>query len=369
MSDISADEYIEQQQLLEGEAKSSMPWNPNNCTYTLGPLRQQVFACRDHNKIGVCYSCSIQCHTRCDIVELFTKRNFTCDCGTERDGLVDADNGFRCQLRQNKEADIPASDNSYGHNFDGLFCICEKEYNPDSDSVMLQCIMGTECDEDWYHDYCIMNLDENKVERLPLNDDDEGSEKIVKGFPPLDSFDGYICWKCIKKSESFFKLLESQQNAEELIATKLYRNGTIQDNETDENTEITKKRKLDLEEIEYSLLLKPNYSETLKKIISTLKDEDNNKLLSFIENKMSHLVDEEPIYEPQEDQDINLDSYGLASDMLQSTLPHGMAIEGLVAFQKLKTKLSSFFKEFAENGEIVKEEDIKKFFEKKEDTE
>lgn len=42
------------------------------------------------------------------------------------------------------------SENRYNHNFDGLYCTCERPY-PDPDStandVMLQCII---C-EDWYH--------------------------------------------------------------------------------------------------------------------------------------------------------------------------------------------------------------------------
>lgn len=73
MSGVSASEYLSHQQELEDDARKLMPWDPKSCTYEKGALRQQVFACRSHGKIGVCYSCSIQCHTKCDIVELFTK--------------------------------------------------------------------------------------------------------------------------------------------------------------------------------------------------------------------------------------------------------------------------------------------------------
>lgn len=42
------------------------------------------------------------------------------------------------------------SENQYNHNFDGLYCICERPYPDPDDTVndeMLQCII---C-EDWYH--------------------------------------------------------------------------------------------------------------------------------------------------------------------------------------------------------------------------
>ena len=168
MSDISVSEYIDQQKALEDEARGLMPWNPTHCTYTDGALRQPVFACLDCGKIGVCYSCSIQCHAECQLEELFTKRGFTCDCGTERQQTKKGQ--FWCQLRQNKDKDIPSLSNHYSQNFEGLFCNCHNKYNPDSDSTMIQCVLGLECNEEWYHLCCIMkDHDHSPSECLDLS--------------------------------------------------------------------------------------------------------------------------------------------------------------------------------------------------------
>lgn len=125
---ITAMDYISSQLDLEREAKELMPYDPNTCTYTMGALRQQIYACMDcyrkTNKLsGICYSCSIQCHSDHELVELFTKRQFTCDCGTTR---MD----HSCNLRSKVKDDIPSSSNDYNQNFKGLFCTCAKIYNP-----------------------------------------------------------------------------------------------------------------------------------------------------------------------------------------------------------------------------------------------
>ena len=45
---------------------------------------------------GMCLACSLTCHKDCELVELYTKRDFRCDCGTDK---------FRigCELNKNKD--------------------------------------------------------------------------------------------------------------------------------------------------------------------------------------------------------------------------------------------------------------------------
>lgn len=144
-----------------------MPYEPDKCTFTescdqIG--RQQVYACLtcfknprnkgQHN--GVCYSCSIQCHGDHDLVELFTKRNFTCDCGTTR-----MESAGGCNLRKNFDSlDPPESvNNIYSHNFEGRFCDCDESFVPEEQKgTMFQCLLGDVCYEDWYHEECILGL-------------------------------------------------------------------------------------------------------------------------------------------------------------------------------------------------------------------
>lgn len=359
MSDISAAEYLSHQQELEDEARKLMPWDPKSCTYQKGALRQQVFACRDHGNIGICYSCSIQCHTKCDIVELFTKRHFTCDCGTERDkqGCV---NGYRCQLRKNTEADIPSLSNEYGHNFTGHFCSCDKEYDPDSTAVMLQCVLGTECNEDWYHDYCILGREEDKREGVSK----KGEESLAKGMPPLDTFDAYICWKCTSKYDYYFKRLLSHPLSDKVFAHKIL-HGDI---ESDVPLENSRKRPVDPSEditCDYSLCLKEGYSGELQKIRNSIekdKDKDKDKLYYFLQDLVPFLIKDEPVYEEPEEVEPSADE--LITQLLQTAVERDRAAAGISAFHTMRTRLNDYLKPFAESGRIVKEEDINNFFEK-----
>ncbi|XP_066523403.1 putative E3 ubiquitin-protein ligase UBR7 isoform X2 [Hoplias malabaricus] len=122
--------------------------DPNHCSYQQGYVkRQAVFACRTCTSegmepAGVCLACANHCHDEHDVVELYTKRNFRCDCGNEKFG------SFKCKL--SPEKDGLNIRNLYNHNYLGRYCSCDRPYPDDNDQVgeeMIQCIV---C-EDWYH--------------------------------------------------------------------------------------------------------------------------------------------------------------------------------------------------------------------------
>lgn len=365
---LTVTEYISNQLALEQEAKELMPWTPKKCTYNMGPIRQQIFACRTHNNIGICYSCSILCHTSCDIVELFTKRHFTCDCGTDRDNRVEGHDQIRCELRKNRSDDVSASDNIYNQNFQGLFCSCSKEYDPDSPAVMLQCILGLECDEDWYHDYCIMGKKNKEVIRRKSEEDQEVLEEAPDGFPDLESFDSFICWKCISKYAYYFDKLLSHEVAEKLFTQKLF-HGDPNINVQKDIKDNSKKR--DFNEMDnsqtckyYSLFLKKDYSKTLKSLKESIKDKDE-KLYIFLDRIVPFLIDDDPIYEPceEEEEKNEIDIFQLTKDFLQASQNRDQVAKNIVAFHNLKSKLNNFLKSFADTGKVVKEDDIRSFFE------
>lgn len=68
----------------------------------------------------MCYSCSISCHGDHNLVELFTKRHFRCDCGTEKFKAM------ACKLDPKTEGHIKSL-NQYNHNYLGRFCWYGKE--------------------------------------------------------------------------------------------------------------------------------------------------------------------------------------------------------------------------------------------------
>lgn len=224
----------------------------DSCTKILGPLRQNVFACLTCNPppskpldpwtpAGVCYACSVQCHGEHNLVEIFQKRNFTCDCGTTRIPATSL-----CTLRTNnvtntkgavhsEEAD---ANNKYNQNFRNRFCGCECDYDPfQQKGTMFQCLgLGTQesggCGEDWYHPGCLVGMGPNwfdKMEAKASGGDpngaglatiaEEGAEQreesrdapdeaavdeddppMPPGFPDEDDFEAFLCYKCVESN-------------------------------------------------------------------------------------------------------------------------------------------------------------------------
>src|SRR4051794_23730934 len=51
--------------------------------------RQPLYSCKTcfaetGQQAGICYGCSENCHEGHDLVEMYTKRNFSCDCGNSK---------------------------------------------------------------------------------------------------------------------------------------------------------------------------------------------------------------------------------------------------------------------------------------------
>ncbi|CDR46197.1 CYFA0S22e01156g1_1 [Cyberlindnera fabianii] len=390
LGSVTAAEYLSSQLNLEREARELMPWDPKKCTYTMGPTRQQIYACMDcyqrtKELAGLCYSCSIQCHAEHNLVELFTKRNFTCDCGTTRIK-------YPCRLRNKVDDDIPASDNIYNENYRGKFCHCNRDYNPTEETGnMLQCILGDTCGEDWFHDYCIMGLpkfdppkregqgenmldklgepgldaettiSEIKQEQEQEEEEEEEEESAIDGFPRFDDFDTFICWKCVSRHKSFFDKIKDD---DKIVSDSLQRieaptieerNIKLKDQEGG-FLNVMKKRKI---EYEYSLFLRPNHEEYFTKLFDESKDDST--IINFLK-EFSFLMKDDRIYEPPPDEDDETSSiYDLGSRAINN-LPREQAIAGVQAYEDIKHKLKDYLKPFAEGGKIVSEDDITSFF-------
>ncbi|MCJ8736688.1 hypothetical protein PDJAM_G00015400 [Pangasius djambal] len=141
MGELEDEELCEALAVLAGS-------DPEKCSYPQGYVkRQAVFACstctgEGMEPAGVCLACANTCHDGHHIYELYTKRNFRCDCGNSKFG------SFKCELIPDKEGQNIK--NVYNHNFFGRYCSCDRPYPDEDDKVgeaMIQCIL---C-EDWYH--------------------------------------------------------------------------------------------------------------------------------------------------------------------------------------------------------------------------
>jgi len=135
--------------------------DPDACSYSKGyVVRQALYSCMTcvtpDNVGGICLACSLTCHKDCELIELYTKRNFRCDCGNSK---------FKTGCELQKAKDAVNEKNTYSQNYRGLYCTCARPY-PDAEcppelegDEMIQCIV---C-EDWYHGRHL-NVDEETLD-------------------------------------------------------------------------------------------------------------------------------------------------------------------------------------------------------------
>ncbi|CAI7894936.1 unnamed protein product [Closterium sp. NIES-53] len=136
----------------------------------------------DWKPAGICTSCSLKCHDGHELVELYTKRRFRCDCGTSKfHGSVVPS----CQLKPDKD---PSNEhNEYNQNYAGVYCNCRRPYPDPEDEAgggetdMIQCVV---C-EDWFHEHHL---------------------GLEPGFEAPEDFSNLICDHCASLKCRFLKL-------------------------------------------------------------------------------------------------------------------------------------------------------------------
>lgn len=144
---VSLQDIIDEDRELESTANAVLGGSDDqDCTYHEGYMKRQALyacsTCKTKDDAGVCLACSLDCHDGHELYELYTKRNFRCDCGNSK--FPD----FNCHFLPSK--DFTNDKNEYNHNFRGLYCTCKRPYPDPEDSIddeMIQCIV---C-EDWFH--------------------------------------------------------------------------------------------------------------------------------------------------------------------------------------------------------------------------
>ncbi|VDD84455.1 unnamed protein product [Mesocestoides corti] len=127
-----------------------------------------------------------RCHCDHEVVELYTKRHFRCDCGNSN-----FKGASECKLWEEKD-DVNV-ENKYDQTFDGVFCVCSRPYpDPDAEEEfeMFQCGI---C-EDWFHTH-----------HLGLPPD----------FLPNDDYEELTCLNCIKRLPLLWLLYYSLMHSQE----------------------------------------------------------------------------------------------------------------------------------------------------------
>uniref|UniRef100_A0A0K0DDW3 UBR-type domain-containing protein n=1 Tax=Angiostrongylus cantonensis TaxID=6313 RepID=A0A0K0DDW3_ANGCA len=138
------EDFVTIQEILDNEEYS------RECARVLyGAQDPAVCTYPEVNGAGICLGCSVHCHDGHNIIELYTKRRFRCDCGNSKFER-------KCTLFEEKSSSNAG--NTYNQNFAGLFCVCKKPYPSEIEETMHQCVV---C-EDWFH---LTHLDEKCAQR------------------------------------------------------------------------------------------------------------------------------------------------------------------------------------------------------------
>ncbi|BGP31889.1 hypothetical protein JCM10296v2_003668 [Rhodotorula toruloides] len=420
--DFVADDLIGAQEALEAEAREIMPYKFDACTYDLGYIKQPLFACQTClNDRAVCAACSIACHGDHSLVELFNRRDFRCDCGTEAMGA-----GSFCSISHRNDA--PANTrNRYDKNFQGVFCFCGRPYDPHTEvEDMLQCLV---C-EDWLHESCVFGAPDSE--------------------PPLrqDEFDTMVCQRCVRGNGEVRRIFERYAGVEgtgvmlvgsdgtvlgrsasaESRPGETEADGTEAEGQVGDGEPAAEKRKADADDgveersakkakvdspsrpaanaeqalpepttaaAHDSLVRKTNDlppvsaqpsecqapplvppGETLLAKLEAAGGRSNvfladnftstwcrcrQCLPSFV--NFPYLLDEEDVYEPPEDPDAQKSTFELGMDHLLNRMPRGQAIDSIQAFTTLSDRLKEYLRPLATSGTTITKDHIESFFE------
>lgn len=348
----------------------------NKCTYFDGYLkRQALYSCltcqpkakKDNSlAIGLCLACSLSCHENHDLIELYTKRAFRCDCGI-KPGSV------KCQLVPTKKINDgtqsssssssssfkssiqPNERNQYNINFSGLYCTCLRPYPDDEDNIddiMIQCV----CCENWYH-----------------------SRHLQGKAPDQSAYSEMICDACMSKNEflqDYIGLAVESVDAEESknnITLNVTSCEEEQDNSVDDESAA---KKLKLSE---DACIRPKVS------LNDADDDGKEKALKstfwkqgwrqnlckcvrcidlYEKHKVDFLIDEEDTVHFYEEVGSKKTKSNVYDESMQalSSLSRVNQVNAVVEYNKMKDKLFEFLQSFVTANKIVTDEDIRSFF-------
>jgi len=315
------------------------------CTFPLGYLgRQPVYACNTCSATdqpsGVCLACSYHCHEGHNLMELYTKRQFRCDCGSDK-----MQSG--CRLEPNKEEN---TENNYNQNFSGLYCTCARPY-PDTedpvDDCMIQCVV---C-EDWYHGrHTSMGQDGPP-------DDSSYAEMICSGcvasLPFLQHYTGLAVVKVDKKEE---KVEGAEGEDNEVNVENVDGGDNIETAEETESGNVCRLSKpLPDTPTTSSLFLPIGWRSALCKCSSCtqLYSDTRTTFLTQETDTVHH-------YESQAGEKKGTLEQGMEA---LSQLDRVKQVEAIHSYNNMKENLMEYLAKFANNKKVVREDDIKTFFE------
>jgi len=351
---VTMGEVLQEEESLEADAKAVLGNSDDkNCTYHSGGYmkRQPLYSClncikdEDSNGSGICLACSYHCHEGHELVELYTKRQFRCDCGNSK-----MDN--ECKLANDKRPENER--NKYNQNFKGNYCTCNRPYPDPEDTVadvQIQCII---C-EDWFHGRHLVK------KNLKLPKDENYSEMICvlcceKYHSILGPYSGLSIENVSKEGTS--KPNESLDVSVIVDNDEGTSSKNVSLNETTEYKDDTKCKRIlvNLEELKAKTLFMPeDWRKNLCKCDDCLK--------IYQDQNLSFLIDEEDTVHYYESQAKNEGSQYEKGMEALSSMDRVKQVEAIQSYNSMKSNLMEYLQKFAQNGKVVRKEDIQEFFE------
>ncbi|XP_064649360.1 putative E3 ubiquitin-protein ligase UBR7 [Lineus longissimus] len=401
---LSMVDVLEEEKQLEDDANAVLGASDDtNCTYPHGYVhRQALYSCHTcaeaatpGDSAGICLACSLECHEGHQLYELYTKRSFRCDCGNEK-----FPTDFKCKLSADKSA--RNMDNKYNHNFHGAYCTCSRPYPDPEDEVedeMIQCVV---C-EDWFH-----------------------GRHLGTELPESEEYHEMICGSCMKSCEFLWPYfvhgvevkVTCSETAAPVEVVKEEQDCTTSNGQSKEVSALVeikgaeKERKngvngKDKEQSAYSAApnepvkgevpavssgsdMAAGASVSNEDVVCRLKELKKREFQSrkgatfwkngwrsklcscdsckemYLDKKVSFLTDETDTIISYENRGKG-DGIGSSSQYEKgmhelSKMHRTQQVDLLHGFNDMKSELTEYLKKFAENGKVVRAEDIKEFF-------
>nr|XP_019042807.1 E3 ubiquitin-protein ligase UBR7 [Kwoniella bestiolae CBS 10118]OCF21737.1 E3 ubiquitin-protein ligase UBR7 [Kwoniella bestiolae CBS 10118] len=400
-SEITLQSLIDTSDRMAEEAREALPYSFDECTYDKGYLRQSVWSCLDCGEKGVCYGCSISCHSEHRLVELWTRRSFRCDCPTSstQPEPIPPAKRRRCGLYPpDEQPQEPNEKNKYTQNFQGKFCRCGREYDAETETEAMICCIAC---EDWFHESCLnlrqsptaaqvipettSNTDPAQPVSIPASqtngaagdeEDDEELAVLIRS----DSYDGLICAECVKGNgflrsqagKEGWMIIEPEEDRGEWKVIGRKPNRKVED-EDEYAAGSTKRTKLE-NGLATPITASDKSTSATEEDIWRWKGKGDIFLANGVRDQLKDQLDEktvvslpfplvdEEIYEPPKDDEQD-ETIEQVTSRVMTSLPRVQAIEALHGYQKLKDRLNTMLQEHVASGKSVSKEDIEDLFE------
>uniref|UniRef100_A0AAV1T6I9 UBR-type domain-containing protein n=1 Tax=Peronospora matthiolae TaxID=2874970 RepID=A0AAV1T6I9_9STRA len=348
-----------------------------HCSYPMGYIRQAVYACmtctpeaveRPETRAGVCLACTYSCHHDHELVELYTKRMFRCDCGNDKFPST-----MSCKLEAEK---APANErNTYSQNYGGLYCNCHRPY-PDPErttaDVMVQCVI---C-EDWLHEEHLTDGSneepaaekdasescdkESTTEESPTSGDADGTEDLETAML-CETFDELVCLDCMKK-HPFLMAYAAGSTVERAVKRENTDEGSSEATPASSSECVLKLKQQQQLETKSSTALRPTFwSSDWRSDLCQC----SSCVALFEKHGIAFLLDPDDalhVYEASAREKKSASDEEVAQRAFANKLTHEQQVDVAVGYSVMKNNLQQYLAGFAAEGKTVRKEDIQQFF-------